>query len=259
MRFPNFKNKHLEESMISPSEFMDYQKEQGTYPKFKKPEGVIFCYQNRLMKYVLENHKTTKVDGFYGEMYLLDETEGKIAIIGRFGIGSPVAVTLLEELIAFGIKKFISVGTAGTLQKDIEIGSLMLCNRAIRDEGTSHHYIETSKYAYASKKITDNLKKFLDKLDQKYFVGTSWTIDAPYRETVAEARQYQADGVATVEMEASALFVVAEYREVDLGAMFTISDSLAELEWKPKFHSKKTIQGLETLYKVSINALLEKI
>jgi len=208
------------------------------------------------MEFILENHKTTKVEGFYGEMYLLDETNGKVAIIGKFGIGSPVVATLLEELIAFGVKKFISIGTAGTLQKEITIGSLMVCEKAIRDEGTSHHYIKHSKYAYASKEMTNKIKNSLDKFKQKYFVGTSWTIDAPYRETVAEAKQYQKEGVATVEMEASALFAVAQYRNVELGAIFTISDSLAELEWKPKFHLKKTKTGLEILYKVAVDVLL---
>ena len=59
-------------------------------------------------------------------------------------------------------------------------------------------------------------------------------------------------GVATVEMEASALFAVAQYRGAEMGAMFTISDSLAELQWSPKFHFKKTRGGLETLYKVAL-------
>lgn len=208
------------------------------------------------MKFILENHKTTKVEGFNAEMYLLDKTKGKVAIIGKFGIGSPIAVSLLEELIAFGVKKFISIGTAGTLQKDIAIGDLMVCEKAIRDEGTSHHYLKHSKYAYASKKMTNKIKKSLDKFKQKYFVGTTWTIDAPYRETIAEVTQYQKEVVATVEMEASALFAVAQYRNVELGAMFTISDSLAELKWNPKFHFKKTKTGLEILYKVSVDALL---
>ena len=256
MGFPNLKDKHAKDSMFTPSEFMAYQKKCGKYPKFKTPEGIIFCYQRSLMEFILENHKTTKVEGFYGEMYLLDETNDKVAIIGKFGIGSPVVATLLEELIAFGVKKFVSIGTAGTLQKNITIGSLMVCEKAIRDEGTSHHYLKPSKYAYASKEMTNKIKNSLDKFKQKYFIGTSWTIDAPYRETVAEATQYQKEGVATVEMETSALFSVAQYRNVDLGAIFTISDSLAELEWKPKFHLKKTKKGLEILYKVAVDVLL---
>jgi uridine phosphorylase len=132
----------------------------------------------------------------------------------------------------------------------------MVCEKAIRDEGTSHHYLKHSKYAYASKEMTNKIKRSLEKFKQKYFVGTSWTIDAPYRETVAEAKQYQKEGVATVEMEASALFAVAQYRNVELGAIFTISDSLAELQWKPKFHLKKTKKGLEILYKIAVDVLL---
>lgn len=258
MGFPNLKNKHAKDPMFTPQEAIAYQKKRRKYPKFKPPTGAIFCYQCSLMEHILKNYKTTKVEGFYGEMYLLDETEGKIAVISKFGIGAPVVVTLLEELIAFGVKKFISIGTAGTLQKNIKMGSLMVCEKAIRDEGTSHHYLKHSKYAYTSKEMTNKIKESLEEFKQKYFVGTSWTIDAPYRETAAEAKQYQQEGVATVEMEASALFAVAQYRNVELGVIFTISDSLAELEWKPKFHLKKTKKSLEILYRVAIDVLLNR-
>jgi uridine phosphorylase len=258
MAFPNFKNKHARDSMFSPKDYLFYQTKREKYDKFNPPEGVIFCYSKKLMEHVLKNHKTTKVRRFYGEMYLFNETRNKIAIVGKFGIGAPVVATLLEELIAFGVKRFISIGTAGTLQKHLSVGDLVVCERAIRDEGTSYHYLKASKYAYASKKTTERIKKALDTLGQKYFVGTSWTVDAPYRETVTEARRYQKEGVATVEMEASALFAVAQYRGVEMGAMFTISDSLAELQWSPNFHLKKTRGGLEILYKVALAALLGK-
>ncbi|HUK81890.1 MAG TPA: nucleoside phosphorylase [Verrucomicrobiae bacterium] len=257
MPFPNFRNKHANDSLFSPADFLEYQRKQGRGERFRPPEGVIFCYQQRLMDYVLDHHKTRRVQGFYGEMYLLKETQSRIAILGRFGIGAPIVVTLLEELIAFGVRRFISVGTAGTLQKSLHVGDLVVCDRAIRDEGTSYHYLKSSKYAYASRDMTDRIRCALGAAGQKYVVGTSWTTDAPYRETVAEARQYQKEGVATVEMEASALFAVAQYRGVEMGAMFTISDSLAELRWAPNFHSTKTRGGLETLYTVALSALLE--
>lgn len=259
MVFPNFRNKHAEDSMISPRESLNYQKKRGKFPKFKSPKGIIFCYDEQLMKDIKDHHSVTDVSGpegnpyFHGKTYLIDETNGEVAIIGNFGMGSPVVVTILEKLIAFGVKKFISIGTAGTLQKNIAIGSVMVCNRAIRDEGTSHHYLKHSKYAHASKEMTKKIIQSLEKFKQDYFVGTSWTIDAPYRETVAEAKQYQKEGVASVEMEASALFAVAQYRKVELGAIFIISDSLAELEWKPNFHSDKVDTGLEMLYKTAVN------
>jgi uridine phosphorylase len=257
MTFPNFKNKHANNSMFSPKDYLDYQEKREKYDKFNPPEGIIICYSGDLMKYVLKNYKTTKVKRFYGEMYLLNETKNKVAILGKFCIGAPVVVSILEELIAFGVRRFISIGTAGTLQKNLNIGDLVVCEKAIRDEGASYHYLKASKYAYASKKMTEKIKKILDVLEKKYIIGTSWTVDAPYRETVAEVLQYQKEGVATVEMETSALFAVSQYRGVEMGAIFTISDSLAELQWYPKFHFKETKEGLKTLYKVAVASLLE--
>lgn len=256
MGFPILKGKHDWDSMINPDEFVKYRRKNGDNTNEKPPESVIICYSRKLMEYILKHHKNRQVKrAFYDRLYLVKQGKKEIGVIGGFGVGSPVASIVLEELIAFGVKKFISIGTAGTLQKHIKIGELMVCDRAIRDEGTSHHYVKTSKYAYPSKEMTGKIKKVLEKMGQKYFIGTSWTIDAPYRETVAEAKHYQKEGVATVEMEASALFTIAQYRKVKLGAIFTISDSLAELAWKPMFHSKKAEVGLETLYKIAVEAL----
>ena len=86
--------------------------------------------------------------------------------------------------------------------------------------------------------------------------GVSWTIDAPYRETVAEARHYQAEGVLCVEMEAAALFAVAEVRGLRLASAFVISDSLAELVWSPRFHDPAVQAGLIGLYQAAVAALL---
>lgn len=173
MAFPNFKNKHDKDSMFTPQEFLEYQKKRGKYPKFKPPRGVIFCYSRRLLDYILKNHRVTKVEGFYGEFYLLNETKNQIGVLAKFGIGAPVVCTLLEELIAFGVKKFISVGEAGTLQKNIKIRDIVICEKAIRDEGTPYHYLKPSKYAYASKEITEKIKDVLDRLGKKYIIGTS--------------------------------------------------------------------------------------
>jgi uridine phosphorylase len=257
MSFPNLKGKHAEDAMFTPTDYLKYKKKRGKHPKFKPPIGIIFCYQKILLDYIIKNHKVTKVEGFYGDTYLLDETKGKIGVVGNFGVGAPIIGALLEELIAFGVKKFISVGTAGTLQKNLKYGDLVVCEKAIRDEGLSYHYIKPSKYSHASKKLTKKLIKFLEKANQKYIIGTGWTTDAPYRETVTEVKKYQEEGVTTVDMEASALFAIAKYRNVDFGAVFSISDSLAELKWTPKFHAKRTRKGLEILYKIVVNTLLD--
>lgn len=101
--------------------------------------------------------------------------------------------------------------------------------------------------------MTEKIKLALQKYKIKFIAGTSWIQDAPYREIVEEVKHYQKQGVATVEMEASAIFSLGKYRKAGVGAIFTISDSLAELEWEPKFHISE--KNYETLLKVAIEAL----
>ena len=134
MTFPNFKNKHEEESLITPQEFLKYKKTFGNYPEFKPPKGVIFCYSKRLLNYLIKNHRIRKVRGFYGETYLLEEVKDQIALIGKFGVGAPAVVLLMEEFISFGVRKFLSIGETGSLQKNLKVGSIVVCDKAIRDE-----------------------------------------------------------------------------------------------------------------------------
>jgi len=258
MTYPNYKNKHDKPSIVTPEGFFDYTKEIGNAPDYPPPVGIILCYQRSLLRKVAHERKVTKMRGFWGEGYLLDETGGEIAIYGNFGIGAPAAVAHFEDLVAFGTRNFISIGTAGTLQKELDFGSIVVCEKAIRDEGTSHHYLKSEKYAYPSPILTGKMIDNLSKVNKKYTVGTSWTIDAPYRETVAEVKKYRDEGVLAVEMEAAALFAVAEYRKIGMAALITISDSLAELKWNPQFHSKKTDNGLDDLFKIALQTLADK-
>jgi uridine phosphorylase len=254
MTFPNHPGKQSEKALFEPEDFMEYARRLGNYPKVQPPDGLILCYSDKLMGHILRNHKVTTVRAF-GEMHLLDETGGKIAVAKVEGVGGPCAALILEEKAAFGVRKFISIGYAGSLQKDIDIGDIVVCDRAIRDEGVSHHYLAPAKYAGASKEMTGKIICALDNLELKYRVGTSWTIDAVYRETVAEVKSYQTDGVATVEMEAATLFAVAEFRKLQIGSILTISDSLADLKWQPEFHSERANIGLENLFKAAVGAL----
>ena len=220
---------------------------------------MIICYQKSLWEHIRSTHAETLADGTlpgFGGLCIIKETNQRVGAIGGFGFGAPATCVFLEHLIAWGVKRYLSIGTAGSLQRDIGIGDLVVCNRAIRDEGTSHHYQAPSKYADASGDMTARLVAVLDRNKIPYRVGTSWTTDAPYRETRAEVLRYQQEGVAAVDMEASALFTIGELRGIDIGAMFTISDSLAGMEWRPMHKSVEIQQGLEALYRVALECLL---
>ncbi len=253
MPFPNYPNKFRETPVIKGKDFWKYKKEMGRYPVIVPPKGVIFTFQPNLMTHIINNYFVKKVKDIFGDFYILEQTQGNIGICGNFGIGAPIAAILLEELTAFGVKFFISVGTAGALQKDLKIGNVVVCDRAIRDEGTSHHYIQSEKYSHPSQLLNQKIIQTIENMGLEYNLGTSWTIDAPYRETIKEIDHYKGEGVLTVDMEASAVFTVAKALNIDAGAIFTISDYLGEREWKPYFHL--TDDHLQTLFKIAINTL----
>jgi uridine phosphorylase len=255
--YPNFPGKHAHDAFFSPQDFVEYRRRIGRLPDFSIPEAVIFFYQRSLFEHVLAHHEVVQAGGFAGDFYLLAGAGGRIGLSGNFGIGAPIATVLLEEFVAFGVRRFLSIGTAGALARNLRIGDIVVCDRAIRDEGVSHHYLSAAKYAHASPALTDRLERALRDQGVSPVRGTSWTIDTPYRETVAEARHYQEEGVMAVEMEAAALFAVAQYRGVELASAITISDSLADLVWDPQFHAAPTQAGLESLFRAAVATVVD--
>ena len=223
MAFPHFKKKHMEKAMFNPKDYIKYKKFPSNLPK-----KYIITYQDRALKYIQKKYKPKKI-----ELYslLTVYVYKDIGFVRMTGIGAPNAATIFEELIALGGRKFVNIGTAGGLHHE----GVFLCNKALRDEGTSHHYIQFGKYSYPDKILTAKLKKKLKNSKLEFFEGTTWTIDAPYRETKAEVEKYARQEIKTVEMEASALFAVAKYRKVKIASVFVVSDLLGK-KWIPKFH-----------------------
>jgi uridine phosphorylase len=254
--FPNFPGKHAHDAFFSAQDYLAYIRQLGRVPDFTIPDGVIFCFQNSLLRHIEQQYEVEPVSMFAGSFYLLPGVDRRVAVSGGFGIGAPAVTTILEILIALGVRRFVSVGTAGALARSLQIGDVVVCERAIRDEGVSHHYLPPARYAKASPALTSQLDHALREAGMAPVRGASWTIDTPYRETVEEARHYQAEGVLCVEMEAAALFAVAEHRGVEMASAFTMSDSLADLVWDPQFHAGETEASLNHLFAGAVAALL---
>lgn len=252
--FPNFAGKHAEASMFTPQDFLAYAREHRSVVE-SVPPNLIMCYSPWLGRKISDRDDARPVlTAAAGSFHVLSFPKGEVGVCSGFGIGAPAASTVMEELIACGAQRILSIGAAGSLQQGIEAGEVMICTAAIRDEGVSHHYLEPSAFSYPSENLTRRLKKALVEETIHFREGAAWTIDAPYRETVAEARHYQREGVLAVEMEAAAVFAIAQYRGVEAAAAFVASDSLAELTWTPQFGAPRVRQSLETLLQVSIAA-----
>ena len=260
MPIPNFPNKHKSRPIATPKEHVAYFRQQGFISNFPIPESVIFCYERNLLERITSVERVEQVHGLGGGFYLLTETDNRVAVSGNNGIGAPGVSMLLEILIELGIKRFINVGIAGGLQKTSDIGDVVVCTSAIRDEGVSYHYLaDPSAPALPSENLTAAFMRTLKDDGILYAQGPTWTIDAFFRETVGEIQHYQQEGVVTVEMEAAALFVISTLRGVDMASGFVISDSVAELVWHPQILAQETHESLFRLYQAARTTLQQQV
>jgi uridine phosphorylase len=255
--FPNFPDKHRQTALFTPAQYVEYLRSIGRLDPTPVPERILLCYQRSLYEHILrtERIQLAAEELRTRRLIAIPRTEGRVAVLGNLGFGAPAAAGAIEHYIALGASKFVAIGTAGTLQPSCRMGDVIVCERALRDEGLSHHYLGSTRFAEASKDLTQRLCAALDARGTPYITGASWTTDALFRETVAEVRRYQADGILCVEMEAAALFAVGAYRSIQVACVFVASDSLADAVWQPHWHSDAVSQGLAASYEVALAAL----
>ena len=159
-------------------------------------------------------------------------------------IGASYAVMIIETLIAWGCRQIVFFGWCGSIDPSVRIGDIIIPDKAVIDEGTSHQYLEKSVTSSdPSEKLTSNLLKAFNDTGIRMRRGAVWTTDGVFRETKTKIRHYQSLGVLGVEMELSALFSVGIFREVDVAACLVVSDELGSLAWKPGFKSETFKKG----------------
>ena len=253
MSFPNIENKHLNDAFFSPSDYIKYERDNNLVSDFKIPNGALFIYSKRLQDKILEGKDFNRIASFFkGDFFILKDYSVGILNVG---VGAPAITIAMEELIALGVKKFFSIGTAGGIQKTLKSADIIVCDKAIRDEGVSHHYLGPSKYIEISGSLTNLFCDELIKNNLEFKMGATWTIDAPYRETVQELQTYQAEGVMAVDMEAAALAAVSKLRKAEFATAFVISDLFGELEWNPQFRIPEVLENLHKLSEIAIKLL----
>jgi uridine phosphorylase len=183
------------------------------------------------------------------------EIDGKGIGVFHPGVGAPLAAAFFEEAIAHGMRRFMAVGTAGGLVPSITVGHAVLATSAVRDEGTSYHYLPASRTSEPAHEAVVALQTVLRKHGVPFVEGATWTTDAFYRETRGRVARRVDEGCLTVEMEAAALFAVAAFRSVPLGMLLTTSDDLSGQEWSG-FEDEPDHDARELLFRVAAEAVL---
>ncbi len=228
--FPQYRGKHRAAPLFTATEFHRYASRRSGRPLPVPPRGVVLVFGERWRRYLSQRFR-----GVYDRGTGLYHVGPNVGIMLVPGPGAPFATIVVEELAALGVKRFLIVGMAGSLQPGVRVGSYVLCTKALRDEGTSHHYRGPGLYAHPSADLTKALRATLAREGVPFAEGPSWTTDAVYRETPPEIRRYRRAGILTVEMEASAVFAVSGHRGCRAAALFVISDHLDDAGWEPRF------------------------
>ena len=187
---------------------------------------------------------------YTSQLYVSNPSTSGPCLTGPF-VGAPYAAMVLETLIAWGAKKILFLGWCGSISKKVRIGDIIIPSAAIIDEGTSRHYQNDDTYlSYPSEQMIMRLKAELNQNQIHFHSGKVWSTDGIYRETPKQVEYYQRQGAIAVDMEISALFTVAQFRQVELAAVAVVSDELDSFKWRPGFKMDEFKRGRTAVCKV---------
>ena len=224
------------------------------------PEHCVICFFAEVIESLVADHGAKVIAHSLSQigkhpLYEI-EYEGQRLAFFHPGIGAPLAIGLLEEIIARGCRKFMVCGGCGVLDKSVAVGHLLIPVSALRDEGVSYHYLPPAREAAMNPVAVAAIEKVLQRHGLEYLRTKAWTTDAIYRETREKAAEYLAEGCLAVEMEAAAFFAVAQFREVLLGQILYGGDAVLQDDWDGrKWSSREEIR--RNLFWLAAEAVME--
>ena len=213
------------------------------------PEVCVFCFFGDVMEDLRHNGCLKKIANHRWEdldrpLYEMD-VEGVRVGVFQPGVGAPLAAVLMEEVIARGCRKIIACGGAGVLDRKITVGAILIPTTAVRDEGTSFHYLPPGREIEVNQEVLNVIENVLRKKGIEYTKVKTWTTDAPYRETPEKIKLRKAEGCLTVEMETAAFFAVAQFRGVPFGQILYGGDDVSGTSWDRRdWHNRLEVRKI---------------
>ena len=222
-------------ALITPSDFVE---------KTLPPKCVITFFRRELNQLVEENALPV-IGHLYSEVLdipIYAYAEG-ICITMPFST-APGAAGTIEELHAMGCEKFLICGGAGSIRAGSRVGEIIVPNSAVRDEGTSYHYLEPSREVACHREAVEAVCSGLKRLGIPHTTGKTWTTDAMYRETPDRIARRRQEGCITVEMEAAAFFAVSQYYGLPLAQLLYAGDDVSGETWDARsWNQRKNIRA----------------
>ena len=223
---------HTAPSVFRPENLLREARRQKRLPVQPVPEICVLDPDGDLVRHLRRSGRAT-IDPawpcYHTDLHRFShagETYGAIPC----AVGAPFAVLIGEQLFASGCRLLISITSAGQIIPSGPPPYFVLIDRALRDEGTSHHYLPPSQFAEAPAHLLAPIAAALRDTIPPVVSGAAWTTDAPFRETEAAIDQARVAGVLAVEMEAAALYAFAAARQRDVLCFAHVTNQLAQIE-----------------------------
>jgi uridine phosphorylase len=222
------------------------------------PARGVLCFFKDILDELVASGDLVEIGALRSEfgknpVYRLGKNSDAVTVMHP-GVGAPMAAAFLEELIACGVTKYVACGGCGVLSRDIIAGHPVILTAAVRDEGTSYHYLPPSREVEPNESVVVALQKVCNEVGIEYRMGKAWTTDAFYRETKGKRNLRMEEGCEVVEMEAAAFFAVAKFREIKFGQIVYGGDLVVPEGWDPRdWASRKSARRL--LFDIAVKAV----
>jgi uridine phosphorylase len=214
-RPPILADKHYDAaSVFEPANLLREARRQKGLPAADVPEVCVLDPDGDILRALRRAGRASLSPGwacYHTELYEFTQADIRFGIIGC-AVGASFAVLLAEELFVSGCRFLVSMTSAGQIVAPAPPPYFVVIDRALRDEGTSYHYLPPGEFSEADTGLVVGAMEALRGTGLPVRQGASWTTDAPFRETAAAIEQARARGILAVEMEAAALYAFARAR-----------------------------------------------
>ena len=215
-------------SAFTPEALLGAVRAERNLSRIPVPEVCVLEFDGDLTDWLVATARAVRWPSwacFHTTMHSVEVDGEPVGVIART-IGGPYAVLVAEQLAGSGARVILGLTSAGQVSSDLKIPSLVVPVSAVRDEGTSYHYLPAGESAEGDAGVAAALAGELVSLGLPVVTGTVWTTDAPYRETREQLERHAMNGVLAVEMQAASLFAFGAARAVRCGVVAHVTNGL---------------------------------
>jgi len=222
---------HDEPSVFTPEGLLREARRQKGLPPGTVPQVCILDPDGDIVRRLISDGAAARDSNwacYHTELYRCVREGIELGLIGC-AVGSSFAVLVAEQLFAAGCRLLVSMTSAGQLAVLRPPPYFVLIERALRDEGTSYHYLPPTEFSTADSGLVALMQDALAGVRQPVEHGATWTTDAPFRETDAAVEAMRARGLLAVEMEAAALYAFATARHRPVLCFAHVTNQMAQV------------------------------